>query len=172
MDEDQNYQDDIATVIAIIRRIADDAYSRGKSDALQRMVVAAQGELAGQGQFAAHVDVQHPPTNGATPPPRRPGGQPGMKRASRGSVTKYVNQVLSDPDYQGATWEGVFELVRALGGSDIAPASVRNYLRSAEIRGETRRQNGNWFLRQPPWARDGGEDRALTRPDISSEPQQ
>jgi hypothetical protein len=170
MGEHETYQDDIATVIAIIRKIADDAYSRGKSDALQRMVVAAQGELAGQDKFAAHADVQHPPTNGASPPPRRPGGQPGMKRASRGSVTKYVNQVLSDPDYHGAPWKGVFELVRAAGGTEIAPASVRNYLRWAEIRGETRRQNGNWFLTQPPWAREG-EDRAVTRPDIFSDEQ-
>jgi hypothetical protein len=160
----ENYQDDIATIIAIIRKIADDAYSRGKSDALQRMVVAAQDELA------APAESQHPSTNGTTPPPpRRSGGQPGMKRASRGSVTKYVNQVLADPTYQGATWEGVFELVRALGGTDIAPASVRNYLRSAEIRGETRRQNGRWFLTQPPWAREG-ENRAVEQPG-DSQPQ-
>jgi hypothetical protein len=168
--DQNNYQDEIATVIAVIRKIVDDAYSRGKSDALQRMVVAAQGELAGQGKATAQAEVQHPSTNGTAPLPRRPGGQPGIKRAGRGSVTKYVNQVLADPNYHGSRWEGVFELVRAAGGTEIAPASVRNYLRSAEIRGETRRQNGLWFLTQPPWAR-GGENRAVEQPGSDSQSQ-
>jgi hypothetical protein len=159
-----NHQDDIAKVVALIGKIAGDAYRRGQDDALQRIVVAAKGELAGHGQFTATATMQHGSANGADgSPQRRPGGQPGMKRATRGSVRKYVHQVLTDPHYQGATWEGIFDLVAKLGGTDIAPASVRNYLRSSEKRGEMRRQNGLWFLSEPPWAREG-ENRAAPQP--------
>jgi len=168
--------DDFSEIITLIRKIADKAYKRGHDDALKRIVVAAQGELSGQGQFNAsatvqHPSVQHPSPNGVDRGLRRPGGQPGMKRATRGSVGKYVSQVLADPHYQGATWEGIYDSVRALGGTDIAPASVRNYLRSSEIRHETRRQNNLWFLSRPPWAREG-EDRVPTHPDHSTSAQQ
>jgi hypothetical protein len=92
-----------------------------------------------------------------------------MKRATRGSVRKYVNRVLADSNYRGANYDGIVDMVAELGGADIAPASVRNFLRSSEKRGEVRRQNDLWFLSQPPWARER-ENRAVEQPG-DSQPQ-
>lgn len=167
-----DHQDEIAQIVASIRKIAADSYRRGKEDAFKRVALAAQGELAGKGEFNAsamphHPPIQDPPINRTDHASmQRPGSQPGVKRATRGSVPKYVYRVLSAPEYQPARWERISESVHALGGTDIAPASVHNYLRSSEKRGEVRRQNGLWFLSQPPWAREG-EDRAPTHPGTS-----
>lgn len=152
-----NSDDDICQVVALIRKIADKAYKRGQDDALMRIVVAAQGELH------ATATVQRPAANEEDQPRKRPGGQRGAKRATRGSVRKYVYQVLSEPDYRGANYDGVIARVQELGGTDIAPASVKNFLRSSENRKEMRRQHDLWFLSEPPWAREG-ENRAAPQP--------
>jgi hypothetical protein len=149
-----NSDDDISQVIALIRKIVADAYRRGQDDALARVMLAAQGELH------TTATVQRPSGNGVDLPKRRPGGQPGAKRATRGSVRKYVNRVLTGPNYQGANYDGIVDMIAELGGTDIAPASVRNFLRSSEKRGEVRRQNDLWFPVRPPWAREE-ENRAV-----------
>jgi hypothetical protein len=160
-----NSDDDISQVIDLIHKIEADAYKRGQNDAVARIVAAAQGEMHVTADVqAATTEAKHPSMNGADQPPkRRPGGVRGAKRAARGSVPKYVHQVLADPHYQGANYDGIIDRVRELGGTDIAPASIRNYLRSAEKNREVRRQNDFWFLSQPPWGREG-ENRADPQP--------
>jgi hypothetical protein len=157
--------DIIAQVIALLRKLEVSAYARAEAETLARIVAAAQG-----GTHAATTpEIPDIDDNAERPLRRRPGGQPGMKRATRGSVRKYVNRVLADPNYRGANYDGIVAMVADLGGTDIAPASVRNFLRSSEKRGEVRRQNDLWFLSQPPWAREG-EGRAVEQPG-DSQPQ-
>lgn len=157
-------EDDIAQVIALIRKIEADAYKRGQNEAATRIFVAAQGEMHVTAEVRVAAKTEEPSMNGADhPPKRRSGGQRGAKRATRGSVRKYVRQVLADPHYRGANYDGIIDRVRELGGTDIAPPSIRNYLRSAEKTREVRRQNDFWFLSQPPWGREG-ESRADPQP--------
>ena len=157
--------DIIAQIIALLRKLEASAYARAEAETLVRIVAAAQG-----GTHAATTpEIADINDNAESPLRRRPGGQPGMKRATRGSVRKYVNRVLADPNYRGANYDGIVDMVADLGGTDIAPASVRNFLRSSEKRGEVRRQNDLWFLSQPPWQREG-ENRAAPQPG-DSQPQ-
>jgi hypothetical protein len=157
--------DIIAQVIALLRKLEASAYARAEAEILARIVAAAQG-----GSHATTTPESPDVANDAERPlRRRPGGQPGMKRATRGSVRKYVNRVLADSNYRGANYDGIVDMVAELGGADIAPASVRNFLRSSEKRGEVRRQNDLWFLSQPPWARER-ENRAVEQPG-DSQPQ-
>jgi hypothetical protein len=160
-----NSDDDISQIVALIRKIEADAFKRGQDETVARIVLAARSEMP------ATATVNSPSANGADhqPPKRRPGGQSGARRATRGSVRKYVYQVLGAPDYRGANYDGVIARVHELGGADIAPASVKNFLRSSENRNEMRRQNDLWFFSQPPWAREG-ENRAVPQPG-DSQPQ-
>src|SRR3984893_6462073 len=159
-----NSDDGISQIIAVIRKIEADAFKRGQDQTLARIVLAAQGEMH------ATATVKGPSINVADQShKRRPGGQPGAKRATRGSVRKYVYQVLGEPDYRGANYDGVIARIHELGGTDIAPASVKNFLRSSERRKEMRGQSDLWFLSQPPWAREG-ENRAAPQPG-DSQPQ-
>jgi hypothetical protein len=160
-----NSDGDISQIIALIRKIESDAFKRGQDETVARIVLAAQGEM-----HASATVKDASIINGADQSPkRRPGGQPGAKRATRGSVGKYVYRVLGESDYRGANYDGVIARIHELGGTDIAPASVKNFLRSSERRKEMRRQNDLWFLSQPPWAREG-EGRAVEQPG-DSQPQ-
>jgi hypothetical protein len=149
-----NSDDDISQIIALIRKIEAAAYKRGLDETVTRIVAAAHGKME------ATATTLHQPANGVDQPakPRETG-----KRAARGSIGRFVYRVLSAPDYQGANYEGIIDRVRGLGGTDIAPASVRNHLRTLERNKEARRQNDLWFLSQPPWAREG-ESRADPQP--------
>jgi hypothetical protein len=158
--------DKISQIIDLIRKIEADAFKRGQDDAAARILAAAQGAMHLTAGSIVAAETRGPSTNGAADhsPKRRPGGQPGAKRATRGSVRHYVHRVLADPHYQGADYDGIVDRVRALGGTEIAPASIRNYLRSAaKNTREVRRQNDLWFLSQPPWGREG-ENRAGPQP--------
>ena len=159
-----NSDDDISQIIALIRKIEADAFKRGQDETVARIVLAARGEMH------ATATVKGSSSNGEDQSTkRRPGGQPGAKRATRGSVRKYVYRVLRDPNYHGANSDTIVVRIYELGGTDIAPASVKNFLRSSEKRKEIRRQNDLWFLSQPPWAREG-ENRAVEQPG-DSQPQ-
>jgi hypothetical protein len=159
-----NSDDDISQIIVLIRKIEADALKRGQDETVARIILAARGEAH------AMTTAHGASVNGADQSPkRRPGGQLGAQRATRGSVRKFVYQVLGAPDYRGANYDGVIARVHELGGTDIASASVKNFLRSSEKRKEMRRQNDLWFLSQPPWAREG-ENRALEQPS-DSQPQ-
>jgi hypothetical protein len=160
-----NSDNDISRIIELIRKIEADAFRRGQDHAAAHILAAAQGAMHVTPEMTVAVETAGPSTNGTVRAPKRlPGGQPGAKRATRGSVRQYVHRVLSDPHYQGADYDGIIDRVKALGGTEIAPASIRNYLRSAaKTTREVRRQNDLWFLSQPPWGREG-ENRAVDQP--------
>jgi hypothetical protein len=145
--------DRIAQIIDLIRSIESDGYRRGHNDALSRIVAAAKVAGLDEGE----PDSMDPAAVMPTTPGRT------AKRAPRGSVHKFVDQVLAHPDYRGANYDAIIESVWRLGGTEIAAASIRNYLRSAEKDHKVRRQGDLWFLPQPPWAREG-ERRADGQP--------
>jgi hypothetical protein len=135
---------DVARVLALIQKIEADAFKRGCDETLTRILNAAQADSA-----------MTPVDRARSPEPVREsvhakidysGNTEGTKkRAPKGSVPRYVNQVLTEPGYAGMGYQAIWQRVRDLGGGQIAIASIRNYLRDLELKGFANRQNEIWY---------------------------
>jgi hypothetical protein len=142
-----------AQVIDLIRKIAADSYSRGSIDAAAKIMSAAQ--LAAAPAVTEADRARSPePVRDITIPTGDIGERlvtaaralEERKRAPRGSVPRYILQVLKEPGYEGLDYNGVWDRVRELGGEKIALASIRNQLRRFEEAGIAQRQNDKWHL--------------------------
>jgi hypothetical protein len=135
---------DMAQVVALIQKIDADAYKRGCDETLARILSAAQAEPA-----VTQVDRARSPESVRDTLPIKidySGNTEGTKkRAAKGSVPHYVNQVLTAPGYAGMDYRAIGQRVHELGGTLIALASIRNYLRNLEVHGLANRQNEIWY---------------------------
>jgi hypothetical protein len=127
----------------LVSKVDSVAYKRGCDDTLAKIVAAAQPP----GNSSARTEIEPVrETPSAVPIDWSKSAQMPKRRAAKGSVPKFLNQVLIEEGYPGLDYADIGERIVEIGGEGIALASVRNRLRVMELAGKAVRHQGKWQL--------------------------
>jgi hypothetical protein len=131
----------IKQIMDLITELVAEAYARGESDALERIMAAARSPGPRRdGSLIREPDDAEPAVDR------------GRKRAPRGLVAILVDRELREAAPNGLTPAAIRERARDDYEGMLAEATIRQHLRRGGLEGRYREDRGQWYLVEAPQA--------------------